>query len=294
MQHAGDARWRPPPRRPPPPRPAGPSVSTNPAKVPGRVGAPAHAGHHHVGVGPAEQLAALGPGLVAHHPLELAHHVGEGVGTHHRAEAVVGVVHRGHPVAQGLVDRVLQGPAARGDRAHLGPQQLHAEDVQLPGARCRPRPCRPRTPGRAAPRRWRWPPRAGRPRSRRSSGACPSAGSSSAWPTTLLSLCEPVWARSSRFEQHPHPELLGQPAALGHRRGPAAVVAEDARRTRRGMPGRPRPRRRPPPARRQAGTSDSGTNRPPNSPKRPSGPGLPHEPPAVASATAHPPSSRQS
>ena len=44
---------------------------------------------------------------------------------------------------------------------------------------------------------------------------------------TLLSLWEPVWARSSRFSRTRTPSSLGQAAALGDRGGPAAVVAED-------------------------------------------------------------------
>ena len=49
---------------------------------------------------------------------------------------------------------------------------------------------------------------------------------SSAWPSTLLILCEPVWLRSSRFSSTPHAELAGQPLALGQRRRPARVVAQ--------------------------------------------------------------------
>ena len=107
---------------------------------PGRVGAAADAGDDHVGVGAAEQLAALLACLVADDPLQLAHHVGERVGPHDRAEAVVRRLHGGHPLAHGLVDRVLQRPAARRHRAHLGAEQLHAEDVELLALACRPRP----------------------------------------------------------------------------------------------------------------------------------------------------------
>ena len=51
-------------------------------------------------------------------------------GAHHRAQAVVGGLDGGHPLPQGLVDRIFQGPAAGRDRYHLGPEQLHAEDVE--------------------------------------------------------------------------------------------------------------------------------------------------------------------
>ena len=36
----------------------------------------------------------------------------------------------GDPVAQGVVDRVLQGPAARDHLNHLGAQKLHPEHVE--------------------------------------------------------------------------------------------------------------------------------------------------------------------
>ena len=51
---------------------------------------------------------------------------------------------------------------------------------------------------------------------------------SSACPTTLFSLCEPVCARSSRLRSTRTPKPLGEARALGHRRGTAAVVAQEA------------------------------------------------------------------
>ena len=53
-----------------------------------------------------------------------------GVGPHHGADDVVGAVHVGHPVPDGLVDGVLEGARAAAHRAHLGPQELHPEDVE--------------------------------------------------------------------------------------------------------------------------------------------------------------------
>ncbi len=97
----------------------------------GRVGAAAHAGHHHVGVGPVHQRPALLAGLVAQHAVQLADHPRVRVRAHDRAEAVVRGLHGGHPVAHGLVDGVLEGAAARQRRPHLGAQELHAEDVEL-------------------------------------------------------------------------------------------------------------------------------------------------------------------
>ena len=46
-----------------------------------------------------------------------------------RAEAVVRGFDRAHPVAEGLVDGVAEGPRAAADRPDLGPQELHAEHV---------------------------------------------------------------------------------------------------------------------------------------------------------------------
>ena len=89
-----------------------------------------HAGHHHVRRAPQQCLALL-PGLTTKHLLEGSHHPWIGVGSHHRTEAVVRLLHRGDPVAHGLVHRVLQGPAAGHGRPDLGPQQPHAKYVQL-------------------------------------------------------------------------------------------------------------------------------------------------------------------
>src|SRR3712207_7213588 len=49
-----------------------------------------------------------------------SHHARDGVRAGHRAEQVVRAVDVGHPVAQGLVDGVLEGPRAGGDRDHRG------------------------------------------------------------------------------------------------------------------------------------------------------------------------------
>ena len=40
-------------------------------------------------------------------------------------------VDRGHPFPHGVVHRVLERTAPRGDRPDLGSQQLHTEDVEL-------------------------------------------------------------------------------------------------------------------------------------------------------------------
>ena len=94
------------------------------------VAAGAHAGHDAVGQ-PAFFGQDLLAGLVADHRLEVAHHGGIGRRPHHRADDVVGGLDVGHPVADGLVGRVLEGAAARCDRQHLGAEQPHAEHVEL-------------------------------------------------------------------------------------------------------------------------------------------------------------------
>ena len=48
----------------------------------------------------------------------------------HGAEHVVGLLDGRDPVAHRLVDRVLEGAAARGDRDDLGAKELHSSDVQ--------------------------------------------------------------------------------------------------------------------------------------------------------------------
>ncbi len=46
-----------------------------------------------------------------------------------RAQHVVGIVHVGHPVAEGFVDGVLEDARAVAHGHHLGPQAFHPEDV---------------------------------------------------------------------------------------------------------------------------------------------------------------------
>lgn len=94
------------------------------------IAAAAHAGNHRVGllVG-AQELWHLRQAFVADDLLEVAHHHGVGVGAGHGTDDVEGVVHIGHPVAHGFVERVLQGLAAGLDRHHGRTQQLHAVDI---------------------------------------------------------------------------------------------------------------------------------------------------------------------
>ena len=117
-------------RRPAPRRPARrPGSSAKPEKRPMAFEPPPDARRDDVGVA-AEERPALLAGLVADHAVELPHHPRVRVRAHHRAEQVVARLDRGHPVAHGLVDGVLERAAARRRGTHLGAEQPHAEDVE--------------------------------------------------------------------------------------------------------------------------------------------------------------------
>jgi hypothetical protein len=73
---------------------------------------------------------ALGLALVADDGLEVADDHGEGVGADDRADDVVGVFDRAHPVAHRLVGGVLEGARAGLDLDHLGAEHAHADDVE--------------------------------------------------------------------------------------------------------------------------------------------------------------------
>mmetsp|Transcript_13190 Transcript_13190/g.38309 ORF Transcript_13190/g.38309 Transcript_13190/m.38309 type:complete len:379 (-) Transcript_13190:449-1585(-) len=76
-------------------------------------------------------VEALTAGLLADDGLEVADDRGKGVRADGRANEVMSRFDVGHPVAKGLVDRVLEGPAAALHWHHLGTQGPHAEDVEL-------------------------------------------------------------------------------------------------------------------------------------------------------------------
>ena len=94
-----------------------------------RVGAAADAGQDGVGQ-PALPLEHLLAGLVADHPLEVADHRRERVRPGDGAEDVVRRLDVGHPVAERLVDRVLERARAGGHRDDLGAEQPHPGDVE--------------------------------------------------------------------------------------------------------------------------------------------------------------------
>ena len=93
------------------------------------VGAAAHAGDHRVRQ-PAGGLEHLLAGLQADHPLEVPDHHRERVRAADRADAVVRVADRPHPVAEGLVHGVLERAGTGRDRDDLGAQHPHAGHVQ--------------------------------------------------------------------------------------------------------------------------------------------------------------------
>ena len=175
------------------------SVSTKPAKVPAAFDPPPTQADDDVGVGAAQQGTALHAGLLADDALELAHHVRERMGSHHRAEAVVGV-----------------STVATHSRSASFTASLR---VRLPEVTVRT--SAPRSSMRNTFSSWRFgvdlahEHRAleAEQRGRRGRGhavlagpglgdhaaSCPCAWSAAPGPTTLFSLCEPVWARSSRL-----------------------------------------------------------------------------------------------
>ena len=240
------------------------------------VGPPAHAGGDHVGIAPVEQGRALGPGLDADDPVELAHHPRVRVRAHDRARGSSGWSPRvatQSRMASLTASFSVRLPDMAGD--HLGAQQAHAEHVEGLARRCRPRPCRPCTsmPSRAAAVARGHAVLAG-------TGLGHQAGLAHApgqqgLAQHVVDLVRAGVVEVLALEQHPHAQLVGQPVALGQRRRPPGVVAQQV--VQLGAEGRVGPRLRGTPASssRQAGTSVSGTNRPPNSPKRPSAVGSP-------------------
>ena len=76
-------------------------------------------------------LDHLRAGLAADDALKLAHHGGERVRSGGSAEQIMGGFEARRPVAQRLIDRILQCAPTAFHRNDVRPHQLHAEDVQL-------------------------------------------------------------------------------------------------------------------------------------------------------------------
>ena len=84
---------------------------------------------HRVGQ-PAGRAQDLLTGLETDNPLEIADHHRERVRSGGGAEAVIGVVRVGDPVAHGLVDRVFQCRRTGIDSDNRGAEQTHPRDVE--------------------------------------------------------------------------------------------------------------------------------------------------------------------
>ena len=153
-----------------------------------------------------------GSRLPADHGLELPDHRRVRVRPERGAQHVVGGRDVLGPVAHRLVDRVLERLRSRVDADDLGAEQPHPRRRWAPAAPCRSRPCRPGTAipilaAAAAVATPCWPaPVSATTRDLRIRRA------SRTWPRALLSLCAPVWRRSSRFRAiRAPPHALGQP-----------------------------------------------------------------------------------
>ena len=192
---------------------------------PHRVRSAADAGHHDVGIGAVEERAALAAGLVADDPLEFPHHPRVRMRADDRPDAVVRRLDRRDPVAQRLVDRVLERRAARLDRDDLGAEQLHPpyverlafdvdrahEDGAVEAEQC------------------------GRGRGRHTVLACARLRDHPllVHPARQQGLAEHVvdLVRAGvrqvlPFDEQPHAETLREPVAFRHRRRPARVAPE--------------------------------------------------------------------
>ena len=111
-------------------RRAAASVSRNPANVPIAFDPPPTHATTTSGSAPPRISRHCAARLVADDALELAHHPRERMRADDRADAVVRRLDGRDPVAQRLVDRVLERRAARLDRDDLGAEQLHAPHVE--------------------------------------------------------------------------------------------------------------------------------------------------------------------
>ena len=93
------------------------------------VGAAAHTGDDRIG-----QATFFFQNLCLDLPgndcLKIPYHGGERMGSHHRAETIVGVINPAGPLPHGLRDGVFEGGSAGFDRDHLSPQQTHPVDVE--------------------------------------------------------------------------------------------------------------------------------------------------------------------
>ena len=92
------------------------------------IGAAAHACHHHIRQ-PACTLQHLGAGLPPNDGLKLPDQCGERMGASRRTETIQGIRLMGNPVAQSLIDGILQRAGTALNRENRRSQQFHAHDV---------------------------------------------------------------------------------------------------------------------------------------------------------------------
>jgi hypothetical protein len=177
------------------------------------------------GVVATQQIGALRARLVADDALQLAHHVGEGVRSHDRTEAVVRGVHGRHPLAHGLVHSVLECPAPRRHRPDLGPQELHAEDVELLALRVHLAHEDGAVEAEECRRRGRRHTVLARPRLGDHPGLAHPLGQEGL-PHHVVELVRARMRQVLPLEEDAHAQALRQARAFGHRRGATAVVVE--------------------------------------------------------------------
>src|SRR5262245_50755638 len=98
-------------------------------KHPDRIRTTAHTGHQHVGetVLFSEYLTAS---LASNDTLKVAHQQGVRVWTKGASQQVIGVSYVRNPIAQRLVDGVLESTGTCLYRPHLRSQKFHAKHVQ--------------------------------------------------------------------------------------------------------------------------------------------------------------------
>ncbi len=95
-----------------------------------RIRAAAHTRQHGIGLSAQMHTRHLCDAFFADHALEIAHHHRIRMRPGHGADDVESVFYIRHPIAQGFVECVFQGAAARFDRHHSGTQQFHAVDIR--------------------------------------------------------------------------------------------------------------------------------------------------------------------
>ena len=192
------------------------------------VAAAADAGHDVLRVGSVEDLPALGPGFVAHDPLELPHHPRIGVGADDGPDAVVRVLHRGHPVPQRLVDGVLQGGAAGLTGTTSAPRSRMRKTLRAwRSTSTAPMNTLHRKPNRAAAVAvatpcWPAPVSA-------MTGRLAHVAGQQRLAQHVVDLVGAGVGQVLPLQQHPHAEALRQAVALGYRCRPAGVAGEQRR-----------------------------------------------------------------